>query len=161
MLFLTFKCLILLEFIWETGVRDWPNCIFFQINSELCASTFHYIIQLFPAESKYSMCHILILIKWIWTQYIFLRFYLFIHERHRKKARDTGRRRRSRLHARSPMRDSIPEIRDHTLRHRQMPNRWATQISQLEPNIMSLIWLHKFVCLLLCKFYIDCVIVSL
>ena len=44
----------------------------------------------------------------------FLRFYLFIHERHRERGRDTGRR-RSRLHAGSPTRDSIPGLQDHDL----------------------------------------------
>ena len=37
----------------------------------------------------------------------FLRFYLFIHKRHREREADTGRGRR-RLHAESLMRDSIP-----------------------------------------------------
>ena len=41
----------------------------------------------------------------------FLRFYLFIYERHRERGRDIGRG-RSRLHAGSPMRDSIPGPRD-------------------------------------------------
>ena len=57
------------------------------------------------------------------------RFYLFIHERHRKRGRDTGRGRRNKLHARSLMWDSIPGIQDHTLSQRQMLNRWATQAS--------------------------------
>ena len=51
----------------------------------------------------------------------FLRFYLFIHERPREKSRDTGRG-RSRLHAGSPMWDSIPGPHDHDLSHRQMLN---------------------------------------
>ena len=46
----------------------------------------------------------------------FLRFYLFIHERHRdrKRGRDTGRG-SSRLHAGSPTWDLIPGLQDHTL----------------------------------------------
>ena len=44
----------------------------------------------------------------------FLRFYLFIHNRQRERGRDTGRG-RSRLHAGSPMWDSIPGLQDHTL----------------------------------------------
>ena len=48
----------------------------------------------------------------------FLRLYLFIHERERERGRDTGRG-RSRLHAGSPMRDSIPELQDHNLNRRQ------------------------------------------
>ena len=51
------------------------------------------------------------------TKYnFFLRFYLFIHEGHREKERqrDTGRG-RSRLHAGSPMWDSIPGLQDHAL----------------------------------------------
>ena len=60
--------------------------------------------------------------------FIFKRFYLFIHERHREKerGRDTGRG-RSRLHAGSPMWDSILGLQDHTLGWRQVLNRWATQ----------------------------------
>ena len=53
------------------------------------------------------------------------RFYLFIHERHRERGRDTGRG-RSRLHAGSPTWDSIPGPQDHTLGWRQTLNPWAT-----------------------------------
>ena len=42
----------------------------------------------------------------------FLRFYLFIHERHRERGRDTGRG-RSRLHAGSLMWDSVPGLGSH------------------------------------------------
>ena len=45
---------------------------------------------------------------------IFLRFYLFIHERHRERGRDTGRG-RSRLHAGNPTRNLNPGLQDHTL----------------------------------------------
>ena len=55
-------------------------------------------------------------------------FYLFIHEKHREKGRDTGRE-RSRLHAGSPMQDSIPGPRGHALSRRQTLNPWATQVS--------------------------------
>ena len=60
--------------------------------------------------------------------FFFLRFYLFIHEKHRerKRRRDTGRG-RSRLHAGSPKWDSILALQGHTLGWRQRPNRWATQ----------------------------------
>ena len=46
--------------------------------------------------------------------FFFLRFYLFIHERHTHRGRDTGRG-RSRLHAGSPMWDLIPGLQDHAL----------------------------------------------
>ena len=49
---------------------------------------------------------------------LFLRFYLFIHERHTERSRDTGRG-RSRLTAGSPMRNSIPGPQDHALSRRQ------------------------------------------
>ena len=49
---------------------------------------------------------------------------LFIHERHR--GRDTGRG-RSRLHAGSRMRDSIPGLQYHTSGQRQALNHWATR----------------------------------
>ena len=53
---------------------------------------------------------------------------LFIYswETQRKRGRDTGRG-RSRLHAGSPMCDSIPGLQDHTLGQRQAPNCWVTQ----------------------------------
>ena len=61
--------------------------------------------------------------------FFFLRFiYLFIHERERERerGRDTGRG-RSRLHAESPMWDSILGLQDGALGQRQAPNCWATQ----------------------------------
>ena len=51
----------------------------------------------------------------------FLRFYLFMIDIERERGRDTGRG-RSRLHARSPMWDSIPKTLDHTLNGRQTLN---------------------------------------
>ena len=45
-----------------------------------------------------------------------------------ERGRDTGRG-RSRLHAGSPMWDSIRGLKDHTLGQRQVLNRWATQVS--------------------------------
>ena len=47
---------------------------------------------------------------------------LFIHERHRKRGRDTGRGRRSRFHARSLLWDSIPGTQDQALSQRQILN---------------------------------------
>ena len=44
----------------------------------------------------------------------------------RERGKDTGRG-RSRLHARSPTRDSIPGLQDHALGQRQALNRWAIQ----------------------------------
>ena len=69
----------------------------------------------------------------------FKRFYLFIHERHteRERGRETGRA-RSRLHAGSPMWDSIPGLWDHTLSWRQMLNHWATQPSHVKWSFSSL-----------------------
>ena len=52
---------------------------------------------------------------------IFLRFYLFIHERHRESGRDIGRG-RSRLPAGNLMWDSIPGPPDYDLSRRQMLN---------------------------------------
>ena len=45
--------------------------------------------------------------------------------RHRERGRDTGRG-RSRLHAGSPMRDSIPGLQDHALGWRWALNCWTT-----------------------------------
>ena len=50
---------------------------------------------------------------WGWT-FFFLRFYLFIHERHKEGVRDPGRG-RSRLHAESLTWVSILGLQDHTL----------------------------------------------
>ena len=50
----------------------------------------------------------------------FLRFYLFIHERRRERDRDRGKG-RSRLHAGSPMWDSIPGLQNHALGQRAQP----------------------------------------
>ena len=50
-------------------------------------------------------------------------FFLFMRDTER------GRDKRSRLHARNSMRDSIPGLWDHTLNRRQMLNHWATQAS--------------------------------
>ena len=66
--------------------------------------------------------------------FIFLRFYLFIHERQRDRERerergwDTGRG-RNKFHAGSLMQDSILGLWDHALSWRQMLNHWATQLS--------------------------------
>ena len=59
--------------------------------------------------------------------YLF-RFYLFIHERHTERDRDTGRR-RSRFCAGGLMWDSIPALCDHALSWRQTLNHWAIQAS--------------------------------
>ena len=53
--------------------------------------------------------------------YIFLRCYLFIHEKHRERGRDTGRG-RSRLHAGSPIWGLILGLQDHALGPRQVLN---------------------------------------
>ena len=49
--------------------------------------------------------------------FFFLRFDLFVHDRHTERERGGGRegRRRSRLHAGSPTWDSIPGLQDHAL----------------------------------------------
>ena len=62
--------------------------------------------------------------------FFFFKIYLFIHERERERGRDT-RGMRSRLHARSLMWDSIPELQDRALGQRQALKRWATQGSPL------------------------------
>ena len=60
-------------------------------------------------------------------RFFFLRFYLFIHERHTERSRDIGRG-RSRLPTGSLMQDSIPGAWDHTLSQRQTLNHWATLV---------------------------------
>ena len=72
-------------------------------------------------------------IKGIWVVlfcfvllFCFLRFYVLIHERPRERGRDTGRG-RSRLHAGSLTRDSIPGLQDRAPGQRQALNHCATQ----------------------------------
>ena len=58
--------------------------------------------------------------------FLFLRFYLCIHERHTERGRDRNRG-KGRLPAGTLMWDSIPGLWDHGLSQRQMLNHWATQ----------------------------------
>ena len=87
--------------------------------------TFHHVLQSWTSsltplpEPQLVHCSL-----------FFLRFYLFIHERHRERERERGRntgRGRDRLHAGSPMWDLILGLQDHALGQRQVLNRWATQ----------------------------------
>ena len=55
----------------------------------------------------------------------FLRFCLFIHERHE---RERGQRHRQREKQAPSMWDSIPGLQDHDLSQRQTLNHWATQV---------------------------------
>ena len=71
--------------------------------------------------------------------FCFWRFYLFIHEREWERSRDTDRG-RSRLHAGSPMWDSIPGSWDHSLSWRQMLKRWATQGSPIRTYVKDMIY---------------------
>ena len=84
---------------------------------------------------KFLACIEIISIKWFFDIYflnckmVFLKIlYLFIHETHTHRGRDTGRG-RSRLHAGSPMWDSIPGPQDHALSpvsytHLTLPTMW-------------------------------------
>ena len=58
------------------------------------------------------------LMYFLLTRLFFLRFYLFIHERHKERGRNIGRG-RSRLPAGSPKCHSIPGLWDHILSWRQ------------------------------------------
>ena len=53
----------------------------------------------------------------------------------RDTERERGRGGRSRLHAGSPMWDSIQGLQDHALGQRQTLNRWATQASSLYESL--------------------------
>ena len=53
------------------------------------------------------------------------KYFVYLFMRDTKRGRDTGRGRRSKLHARSPMWDLIPGPRDHTLSQRQTLNSTA------------------------------------
>ena len=69
------------------------------------------------------------------NQDFFLRFYLFIHERHTERGRNIGRE-RSRIPTGSLMQDLIPGTWDHVLNQRQMLNQWATQVP-LQPSFFA------------------------
>ena len=56
-----------------------------------------------------------------------------------ERGRDTGRG-RSRLHAGSPMWDSIRELQDHALGWRHALNRWATQVPQGKADSLHGAW---------------------
>ena len=83
------------------------------------------------------------------TFYLFLKRFFFIYswEIHTERGRDTGRG-RSRLHAGSPMWDSIPGPQDHALSQRQTLNHWATQASQyciyIKNSSSSTLKIHAF-----------------
>ena len=62
-----------------------------------------------------------------YKHFFFLRFYLFIHERHRE--RQGHRQREKQAPRRDPTRDSIPGPQGHALGRRQMLNRGATRAS--------------------------------
>ena len=59
----------------------------------------------------------------------------------RERGRDTGRG-RSRLHAGTPMPDSILGLQDHVLGQRQAPNRCATQGSP-KKYLLNRHWLQE------------------
>ena len=84
-------------------IQGWKSSYLFIISYQMAP-------DLFPATETVGMLH---------TEFIsfFLRFYLFIHERHRERGRD-----RSRLPARSQMQDLIPGPPDHDLSQRQSLN---------------------------------------
>ena len=73
----------------------------------------------------YDLCHTLsspaYLVIRLFSHGFLKIFYLFIHERHTERGRDTGRG-SSRLHAGSPMWDMISGPRDHDLSRRQTLN---------------------------------------
>ena len=82
---------------------------------------FHHALTI-CIELRYELHKIIDYTATIISFFSFLRFYLFIHGRHRERGRDTGRG-RSRLHAGSLTWDSIPGLQDHTLGRRQTLNR--------------------------------------
>ena len=60
--------------------------------------------------------------------FYFLRFYVFIHERHKERGRDTHRQREKQAPCGEPDARLNPRThRDHTLSQRQTPSHWATQ----------------------------------
>ena len=73
------------------------------------------------------------------TSFFKKRFYLFIHERHTKRASNIGKG-RNKLPAESPMQDSIPGAWGHALNQRQTLNYWATQASPEQT-----FWSHRLI----------------
>ena len=86
------------------------------MNLDMLGNTWNILwaTQKTALESVIQFISILHMLKNIFKGFFFLRFYLFIHERHRERGRDTGRG-RSRLHAGSLTWDSIPGRQDHDL----------------------------------------------
>ena len=76
------------------------------------------------------------LFKWAIISF-FKKKILFIHERQRERGRQRHRG-RSRLHAGSPMRDSILGSQDHTLSWKQRLNHWVTQVSLIMPVLIQM-----------------------
>ena len=83
------------------------------------------ISQLIPTHCPLTLQPLVEMDSWE-LLFFFLRFYLFIHERHRERGRDIGRG-RSRLPVGSPMWDSIPGPQDQDLSQRQTLNHRATR----------------------------------
>ena len=83
-----------------------PGSTYPHLQSSMCLS-------LLPVAPRLQPSHELI-------DYDFI--YLFMKDTHTHRGKDTGRG-RSRLHAGTPMWDSIPGPQDHALGQRQVPNR--------------------------------------
>ena len=128
-------------------MNEWnlsPKCALSNAKNQHIKESIHgnwKVIQVLPCLISYSSA----------ISNIFKRFYLFIHERHRKKERgkDTGRG-RSRLHAGRLTWDSILGLQDHALGRRQV---LTTEQSRLPENKdLLLIKLRFFTILLLCVY---------
>ena len=101
------------------------ECCFLKLSSlknltEFQKSLFFFLLLL-------QHCHFISLLQFIlplllFTLYLslilfysFFKYFIHLFMRDTGRSRERGRDRRSRLHARSPMRDSIPGLWDHTL----------------------------------------------
>ena len=86
---------------WIFSIKDNPLCLIFETLADLKVTAFSLLQQPFFPPCK--------------SFFFFLRLFIYSWETYTERGRDIGRRRRSRLHAETTMRDSIPGLQDHTL----------------------------------------------
>ena len=109
---------VLFSFVFSFRNSSWMCFGISQLSSMILNISFIFFIYSSFGAVLCNFFYLLIDSSFIsYSTWVFLRFYLLIHERHRE---------RSRLHAGSQMWGSIPGPWDHVLSQRQTLNHWAT-----------------------------------